>query len=157
MTKLPRYKDCFVCGGANPAGLDVQFHRDGSGVACEWIPAAKHLGYRDRVHGGVTASILDEAMGWAPSSEYRRLCYSIELNVKYRLPIPAGRTYRVEARTSDVRRRAARTEARVVDEAGKVYATATGVYVPMPPGESEDVLRYLHIEGEDREVTSVDL
>ncbi|MEE8093575.1 MAG: PaaI family thioesterase, partial [Gammaproteobacteria bacterium] len=86
-------------------------------------------GYRDRVHGGITASILDEVMGWVPSSEYRRLCYSIELNVKYRRPVIVGHTYRVEGKIVEVRRRATRTEARVVDEAGAtVYASATGVY-----------------------------
>ena len=87
MRKLPRYKSCFVCGGANPAGLDIQFHRDATGVSCTWVPDEKHLGYRDRVHGGVTASILDEVMGWVPSSEYRRLCYSIELNVNPKSPV----------------------------------------------------------------------
>ena len=157
MTRLPRYKYCFVCGGANPAGVDLQFHRDGNRVACEWVPTDKHLGYRDRVHGGVTASVLDEAMGWAPSSEYRRLCYSIELKVKYRQPMTTGKTYRVEAQTVGVKHRAARTEGRVLDEAGTVYATATGVYVPMPPGETEEVLKYLHLEGEEREVTLSDL
>lgn len=157
MSRLPRYKHCFVCGGANPAGLDIQFHRDAQGVSCTWIPAEKHLGYRDRVHGGITASILDEAMGWAPASEYRRLCYSIELHVRYRRPIIAGHPYRVEAKVVQVKRRVARTEARVVDEAGTVYASATGAYVPMPEGETEDVLRYLHLEGEERDVTVADL
>ena len=146
-----------MCGDANPAGLDVQFHRDAAGVTCAWLPEEKHLGYRDRVHGGVIASILDEVMAWVPSSEYRRLCYSIELNVKYRRPVIAGRTYRVEGRVVEVKRRAARTEARVIDEAGVVYAAATGMYMPLPEGETEKVLKYLHIDGEEREVTAEDL
>ena len=157
MRRLPRSKSCFVCGGANSAGLDIQFHRDEAGVSCTWVPDEKHRGYRDRVHGGVIASILDEVMGWVPSSEYRRLCYSIELNVKYRRPVIVGHTYRVEGKIVEVKRRATRTEARVVDEAGTAYASATGVYVPMPEGETEKVLKYLHVDGEERGVTVADL
>lgn len=157
MTKLPRYKNCFVCGVANKAGLDIQFYREGNRVECSWKPEEKHLGYSDRVHGGVTAAILDETMGWTPSAEYRRLCISIEINVKYRLPIAAGRSFRVEAEALELKHRASRTQGRVVDDEGALYATATGLYVPLPPGDTEKVLEYLYIEGIDRSVTLDDL
>ena len=156
MIKLPRYQKCFVCGGGNTAGLDVQFYRDDLTVTCEWTPDEKHLGYRDRVHGGVTASILDEAMGWTPSSEYQRLCFSIELNVKYRRPVPTGKRLSIIANVVELKRRAARTRGELVDAEGIVYATGSGVYVPLPAGETEKVLAYLHIDGEKRPVTVSD-
>lgn len=156
--KLPRYENCFVCGRNNPAGLDLEFQRRGDLVFAKWIPEEKHLGYRDRVHGGVVAAILDEAMGWAPSHETGRLCYSAEISVRYRKPVPAGSDLRVEARMVENRRRLVRSRGRLVGDDGVVYATATGTYVPLSPDETDSVLGYLYLEGdEERPITTMDL
>lgn len=157
MKKIPRYTQCFVCGKENLAGLDVQFFREGTLVVCDWVPHEKHLGYRDRTHGGVVATILDEAMSWAPAGAYRRMCYAIELSVKYRRAVPAGERVRVEAELTELKSRAATTRGRVLDSQGAVCAEAIGVYFPLPAGKTEEVLPYLYIEGEEREVTLEDL
>ncbi|MBI4603864.1 MAG: PaaI family thioesterase [Planctomycetes bacterium] len=157
MRRIPRYKLCFVCGRDNAAGLDVEFFRDGPKVVCDWIPHEKHLGYRDRVHGGIVATILDEAMSWAPAAELGRMCYSIELSVKYRQPIPSGAAVRVEAEVVELRSRAARTRGRIVDSEGRVRAEATGLYFPLPGGKTEEILPCLYLEGDDRPVTLEDL
>ncbi len=157
MVKLPRYKECFVCGDANSAGLSMQFYRDGVRVTCAWTPHAKHCGYRDRIHGGVIASILDEAMAWAPASHYGRLCYSIDLQIKYRLPVAAGKELRVDAEVTEVRSRATRTKGQVTDHDGRVFATSTGLYVPLASAESEQVIEYLYLDEVDRRVTADDL
>lgn len=157
MQRIPRYRQCFVCGKENAAGLDVQFFRRGSVVTCEWVPAEKHLGYRDRTHGGVVATILDEAMSWAPASGFRRMCYSIELSVKYRQPVPSGERCRVEAEVVELKPRAARTAGRILNAQGLVCAESTGLYFPLRPGKTEEMLPYLYIEGEEREVTIDDL
>jgi len=157
MRKIPRYRLCFVCGRDNPASLDVHFFRDGDKVVCDWVPHEKHLGYRDRVHGGVVATILDEAMSWAPARAWRRMGYSIELTVKYRQPVPSGVACRVEAEALEVKSRAARTAARILSPDGIVYAEATGVYFPLKAGKTEEILEYLYVEGEERPVTLDDL
>jgi len=157
MKPLPRYRLCFVCGRDNLAGLDIQFYRDGEKVTCAWVPAEKHLGYRDRVHGGVAASILDEAMGWTPTARLRRLFYTVEISVKYRRPVPSGLPARVEAECSGTTSRIARAAGRILDAEGRICIEATGSYFPLPEGRTEEVLRHLYIEGEDREVTLEDL
>lgn len=156
MRKIPRYKLCFVCGRDNPASLDVHFFRDGGRVLCDWNPQEKHLGYRDRVHGGVVATILDEAMSWAPAQEWRRMGYSIELAVKYRQPVPSGRTCRVEAEAVEVKSRFARTTGRILAPDGGVCAEATGVYFPLKAGQTEEILKYLYLEGEEDRPVSLD-
>ena len=157
MRPIPRYKLCFVCGRDNPASLDVQFFREGTRVVCDWIPHEKHLGYRDRVHGGVVATILDEAMSWSPTSEWRRMGFSIELNVKYRQPVPSGVPCKVEAEAVEIRSRTARTTGRILGPDGVVCAEATGVYFPLKPGATEQILEYLYLEGNERPVTLDDL
>jgi uncharacterized protein (TIGR00369 family) len=157
MKPLPRYRLCFVCGRDNLAGLDIQFYRDGEKVTCAWVPAEKHLGYRDRVHGGVSASLLDEAMGWTPTAKLRRLLYTVEISVKYRRAVPAGQLARVEAELIGEPSRMARAAGRILDAEGRVCVEATGSYFPLPEGKTEEVLRHLYLEGEDREVTRDDL
>jgi uncharacterized protein (TIGR00369 family) len=157
MQPLPRYRLCFVCGRENGAGLNLQFYRDGSRVRCDWLPEEKHLGYRDRLHGGVVAAALDEAMAWAPARELGRLCYSIELCVKYRRPIPSGSPVIVEGLLVENRRRAVRTEGRILTRDGAVAAESTGLYYPLRDGLTEEILPHLHLEGEDRPVTLEDL
>jgi uncharacterized protein (TIGR00369 family) len=154
---LPRYRPCFVCGRENTAGLDLCFYRDGRKVHCDWTPAARHLGYPDRAHGGVTAAVLDEAMGWAPAAEVGRLLYTVEVCVKYRRPIAAGGCHRVEAELVDAASRLVRTTGRILDADGAVCATATGLYLPLPTERADEVLRHLYLEGEDRPVTRADL
>jgi len=156
MKRLPRYKLCFVCGRDNAAGLDVQFFRDGPKIFCDWLPDEKHLGYRDRVHGGVVASILDEAMGWAPTFVFKRLCYSIEISVKYRQPIPSREAVRVEAEIDENKGRVATTKGRILNCSGSVCAESSGIYIPLKPGQTEEILPHLYLEGENRGVTPED-
>jgi len=155
--KIPRYRLCFVCGRDNAASLDVQFFRDGPRIHCEWTPDPKHLGYPDRAHGGIVATILDEAMSWAPAADWKRMAYSIELTVKYRRPIPRGMKCRVEAEVVELKRRFARTTGRVLDVQGIVCAEANGLYFPLPDGKTEEILPELYIEDESRRVTLDDL
>jgi uncharacterized protein (TIGR00369 family) len=149
MQKIPRYRQCFVCGRDNAAGLDVQFFRLEGKIVCDWVPHEKHLGYRDRIHGGIVATILDEAMSWAPTAAFGRMCYSIELAVKYRQAVPASETLRVEAEVEEQKPRLARTRGRILNAAGEVCAEATGTYFPLRPGKTEELLPYLYIEGDE--------
>lgn len=157
MRKIPRYRLCFVCGRDNPASLDIQFYRQGDTIICDWTPHEKHLGYPDRVHGGVVATILDEAMSWAPTRVWKRMGFSIELNVKYRQPVPGGVACRIEAEVVEAKSRTARTSGRIIAPDGSICAEATGVYFPLKTGKTEEILQYLYVEGEDRPVTLDDL
>lgn len=57
------HHDCFACGGFNVHGLQLHFTVDAHGVAsADWQPAPAFMSYADRVHGGVTATLLDSSM-----------------------------------------------------------------------------------------------
>ena len=53
---------CFVCGPKNPIGLKLKFSFDGKTIKTEFIPRKEHQGYMNIVHGGIIATLLDEAM-----------------------------------------------------------------------------------------------
>ncbi len=132
MKELPHTRSCFVCGESNPAGLRLRFETDGEIVRTRFVPGAEHVGFRQAVHGGLIATLLDEAMVWACAVQAKQFAYCAELQVRYVYParpqMPAG----VEARMTVNRRgRVFEANAELRSEDGRVLATATGKYLPI--------------------------
>ncbi len=81
--QLPYTRDCFVCGAHNPHGLQLRFHREGDEVHADFTAQPQHAGFRGIVHGGILATVLDEAMFWAAASTQKQFCLAAELNVRF--------------------------------------------------------------------------
>ncbi|UCE27253.1 MAG: PaaI family thioesterase [Candidatus Coatesbacteria bacterium] len=63
MVKLVGDDYCFACGPKNPIGLHLEFETEDHGVSrTVWVPKEEHQGYVGVVHGGLIATVLDEAM-----------------------------------------------------------------------------------------------
>jgi uncharacterized protein (TIGR00369 family) len=80
------------------------------------------------VHGGYAASILDNACGYAAQSKMApgQTCTTLELKVAYHKAITKETgVVHAEGKIVSIGRRAAFTEARLTDIAGKLYASAT--------------------------------
>ena len=56
---------CFGCGTLNPIGLKLTFKWDGDKYSALWTPQREHQGRAGRVHGGLLALVLDEALSRA--------------------------------------------------------------------------------------------
>ena len=120
---------CFVCGQDNPIGLRLRWRLDPDGLArAEFRPGRQHQGWRGVVHGGILASLLDEAMA-------QRLRFSgahavtASLTVRYRRPAPTSGLLIAEARLVAERSRAYVLEACVRGEDGAPYAEGKGTCV----------------------------
>ena len=89
---------CFCCGAKNPIGLKLEFEMlPDSRLQTYWTPRKEHQGYKDIVHGGLVAAVLDEVM--------IRLLYALgiravtaELHTRFIRPLRAGTRYRFESR-----------------------------------------------------------
>ena len=53
---------CFACGMENKSGLCIDWKVEGKTTSAEFIPRKNHQGWKDVVHGGILATLLDEAM-----------------------------------------------------------------------------------------------
>ena len=87
MRQLPHTRSCFVCGEANPAGLKLRFETDGRVVQTSFVPQGEHVGFRQTVHGGLIATLLDEIMVWACAVQTKRFAFCAELNVRFIGPV----------------------------------------------------------------------
>jgi len=90
MKLLPHTRFCFVCGESNPAGLNLRFETDGRLVQTRFVPRPEHVGFRRTVHGGLTATLLDEIMVWACAVQTKRFAFCAELNVRFLNPVRPG-------------------------------------------------------------------
>lgn len=145
---LPYSSWCYVCGKENPLGFRVIFSTENGRVRLRHIPELHRQGYLGVVHGGVISTLLDEAMGWAPTLVLKRMFVTAELTVRYLKPFLVGRTMLVEAWPEKVSRRMALVLGEVRDEAGELYASAKGKYLPMSQEETRKVDELLIYEPE---------
>jgi len=88
----PTSRMCFVCGRENPVGLHVQFYEDHEKqqVVVPLVIPDHYQGYPGIAHGGILATILDEATGRAlmMAMEDDPFWVTAKLEMRYRKPTP---------------------------------------------------------------------
>ncbi len=146
-TKQPNSRHCFACGMDNPIGLKLQFYQTAPDeVTAEFTAPEDYQGYPGILHGGVTATILDEAVGRAfmgtdPTDS--NFMYTAELTVKYKKKIPVGKPLKIVGRQGKRMRWTAESKAFLYSEDGTLLAEAKAVLVDLPdkmPTEKLDEL-----------------
>jgi len=139
---LPRSRDCLVCGRDNPHGLRLQLHVDPQAgeVRVAFTPQPHHVGFHELLHGGVTMTVIDEAMAWAAAWAGRRFCVAAELTVRFRRPGRLGRELHVSATVGRATSRLVLVSATAADADGHRVAEAEGKFVPMSPEQHAAVV-----------------
>lgn len=130
---------CFGCGLDNPSGLRLRFFVDeDQKIVCRVRLAGRFAGPPGHAHGGIIATLLDEAM-----SKVNRargiVAMTRALDVQYLKPVPLGKPLVLTARQVSASGRRHHIEAALSDAKGQALATGTGVFVTVPP----DLLRRL--------------
>jgi uncharacterized protein (TIGR00369 family) len=123
------FHGCFGCGPENPNGLRLTFVRANDGVVSRTAIGRNFAGYRDFVHGGIVAAILDEAMGWAMLHVSGRHGVTKSLRINYRRPVLVERPVAVSARVTAQQDTRVWLEARIEDERGRLLAGAEAEWV----------------------------
>ena len=149
--ELPHTAGCLVCGRQNPHGLKLSLDvEESTGVVrTTFVPRPEHIGFEGIVHGGVLATVLDEAMVWAATWAARRFCVAAEMSVRFRKIATVGVPLRIEATVAAAASkrpgtpRLIYTEATITDDTGAAVAEATGKYMLVSPERNREVLATL--------------
>ena len=96
---------CFGCGPQNPIGLKLTFEWEGDVYQTRWTPTKEHQGWADRVHGGLLALALDEALSRAALEKHGLHWVTAELTTRLKAPAAIGETLVVTAQIAAVRPR----------------------------------------------------
>jgi uncharacterized protein (TIGR00369 family) len=125
---------CFACGKANPEGMHLKFAYDEERgcFTCRLRIGKRFTGPPGHCHGGIIATILDEAMG-----KVNRLrdvvALTSQITVDYLKPVPLSRPLRVESREVSVRGRRHINMGEILNEQGEVLARGRGVFIAIDP------------------------
>jgi len=124
---------CFGCGLANRTGLRLRFLVDAErNVVCRVRLARRFAGPPGHAHGGIIATLLDEAMSKANRAR-DILAMTRHLEVNYLRPVPLATQLTLTARHVETHGRRHRCEAQIADAAGQVFATGKAVFVAVEP------------------------
>jgi len=123
---------CFACGQDNPKGMRLKFAQEGKSFVCRFRLGKRYTGPPGYCHGGIIATILDDAMG--------KLCklrqvvaVTSKMTVEYLKPVPLYKPLRVESRELSKRGRRLTHAAEILSEDGRVLARSKGVFIIIDP------------------------
>lgn len=137
----------FVTGGGRPgqppecARLRVRyFLRDGDGrlVGRAWFGLGAQ-GPPGHAHGGAIAAVLDEAMG-AAAWVAGHIAVAARLDTNFQRMVPLGTDATLEARVEREEGRKIWTAGTLVDAGGTPFASATGLFIELPPDRFRPLL-----------------
>jgi len=124
---------CFGCGQANPVGLHLEFllADDHSVVSLPVIPDTFE-GPTGYLHGGIIATLLDEAMSKAiRAGGFTAMTRQMEVN--YLRPVPSGAPIRLEGRLKSTEGRKHWAEAKILNAEGTTLAEGKGLFIEVRP------------------------
>jgi uncharacterized protein (TIGR00369 family) len=81
---------CFGCSPNNPYGLQLRFRRAAQGCDAVCIVPDRLCGFDGLVHGGIIATLLDEAAAWAVIAHLGRLGLTREMTTRFLRPVPTN-------------------------------------------------------------------
>jgi uncharacterized protein (TIGR00369 family) len=116
---------CFVCGDRNEQGLRMKWTVRGRETFADFTADKRHQGWKDVVHGGLLAAILDEAMTrlvW----KLHGSAVTAEMTVRYLAPAAVGEKLTAHGKILDDSKRLVLAEARILKADGTVVARAEG-------------------------------
>jgi len=133
--------DCFVCGVQNDFGLKAKSYEcereDGVRVLLTVFSGHFfHQSYPERLHGGITSTVLDEAIGRAINIGHDGETIwgvTIELSVKFRKPVPLEEDVYCETIITKQTHRSFEGEGKILLKDGTVCASGVGKYLILDP------------------------
>jgi len=125
---------CFACGPDNTAGMQLKFRYDKKRKAfiCRFRRDDRYTGPPGHCHGGIIATILDEAMGKV--NKLRDvIALTSQMTIDYLRPVPLNKTLRVESREVSVQGRKHINMGEILNQKGEVPARGQALFIAIDP------------------------
>jgi uncharacterized protein (TIGR00369 family) len=131
--KIPK-NHCFGCGKDNAEGMRLKFFLDEERQRCvgRFRLAKRYQGPPGHAHGGVIATILDEAMGKVNKLRHV-VAMTRSMEVEYLRPVPLRKLIVVEGYELRVRGRKHTNAAEIRNQKGELLARSTGLFIAIDP------------------------
>jgi uncharacterized protein (TIGR00369 family) len=124
---------CFGCGHANSAGLRLDFLlAEDRSVVCLTEVTDNFEGHPGYLHGGIIATLIDEAMSKAVRAR-GFTAMTRHMEVDYLRPVPSGKPLRLEGRVTHNEGRKHWAEAKILNAEGTMLAHGKGLFIEVRP------------------------
>lgn len=125
---------CFACGKNNAEGMRLKFVYDEERdcFVCRFRLGKRYTGPPGHCHGGIIATILDEAMGKVNKLRHV-VALTSQITVDYVRPVPLNRALRVESRELRVKGRKHVNVAEILNQNGDTLARSRGIFIAIDP------------------------
>jgi acyl-coenzyme A thioesterase PaaI-like protein len=130
MPSEPDFSTCFACGAHNPVGLHLLQHTRflDDEVVIDANLGPFYAGFPGMAHGGVVATMIDEAIQLHAHRVLGLLAPTVQLNITFTAPVPTETPVQVRGRgTRDGRK--VLSSASITDADGNILASAEAVLV----------------------------
>lgn len=144
--------NCFGCAPGNPAGLKMTFYEDGDEITAVWKPDARFQGWLNTLHGGIQATLLDEAAGWVIFRKMQTGGVTSKMETRFLKPIRTDEEHvTIRARISSVKRNLVTVEATLSNAADEICTHASILYFTFSRdyAEKEMFFKGCHTEEEE--------
>lgn len=124
----PAYQ-CFGCSPNNEIGLQLEFWEEGDEVIAKWKPRKTLEGFRDVLHGGIQATLMDELASWVVQTRCKTVGVTASMEITYRRPVlvSAGEIT-IRGRVKEAGTRMATIETELLGNDGRLCAAAVVKY-----------------------------
>ena len=129
-----RPNHCFACGPANEYGLHLRFVLDvkaGTATA-RFLLTRRFEGPPGHIHGGIIATLLDEAMGKVNKLK-NVVALTRHMEIDYLRPVPLRQPLTVVGSTGQSDGRKHHNQAEILNAAGEVLARSRGLFIAIDP------------------------
>jgi uncharacterized protein (TIGR00369 family) len=125
---------CFACGKNNAKGMRLKFTYDEEldCFVCRFRLGKRYTGPPGHCHGGIIATILDEAMGKVNKLRHV-VALTSQITVHYLKPVPLNHPLRVESRELKVSGRRHINVAEILNQKGDLLARGQGIFIAIDP------------------------
>ena len=132
---------CLVCGLKNPHGLKARFYElQNDELVAVFRPLEEHQSYPTRLHGGISAAILDETIGRAIMIQEKEDFWgvTVEFTSRYKKPVPLDQELRVTGRIIKNTSRIFEGTGEILLQDGTVAVEGFGKYIKRPLSKISD-------------------
>ena len=136
---------CFGCAPEemNPYGLNMEFTKEGDEIVSLWEPKDHFQGFKNVLHGGIQAALIDEIASWVVFVHCETGGFTAGLNVRYLKNVLTDKgPVTLKARLKEMVKNRAFVEVSLIDGTGNVCTEAVAEYFTLPSYIAEKKLHY---------------
>lgn len=139
---------CFGCSPNNTFGLQLEFIEVEDGVSAVWQPKSHFEGWKNVLHGGIQATLMDEIASWLVFAKLHTSGVTSKMEVQLLKPVHINQgEIQLTARLREMQKNVAVIDTTIINAGGVVCASGTMHYFTYP---QEVARRKLWYPGEEK-------